>query len=154
MTLSPLSQRTLNHTSGDPVALISNQKPPKIPLTQLHFPQHDSGQWKSSDSCQNSYQYPPHIMSPSYPPQETLDHSSGDPRAPIRVHKQPKIPFTQLHFPWHRSVSLTMQIWQNCDLLEVKILPPVGPKVSLVDVLWDLARDMRVLTTFSGQSDV
>ena len=47
-----------------------------------------------------------------------------------------------------------MQIWQNCDLLEVKLLPPVGPKVSLVDVLRDLARDMRVLTTFSGQSDI
>ena len=46
----------------------------------------------------------------------------------------------------------TMQWWQNRHLSEVNKLASVGPNMSLVNVLRDLAPSLRVLTTSFAQS--
>ena len=91
VSLSPPSQGTLNHTSGYPVAFSKALKQCKILLTQLHFPYYVSGQWRSPESCLNSYLYPPLYIILSHPSQGTLIYSSEGPVAPIKTQTPPKI---------------------------------------------------------------
>ena len=92
-----------------------------IPPLLLHFCWYGSGRLKSCIHGLNSYLYPPICILLSYPFQGTLNHTSGDPVAPIRGKKKHLLPVTELHFPVHCSEWLK----SGCSSLNSYLYPPL-----------------------------
>ena len=117
-TLSHPTQWIPNNTSEDPVAPIRAKKtahytPFTAAFLLIWF-------WK----VEIMYPWPkfiPICILLSYPFQGTLNHTSGDPVAPIRGKKKHLLPVTQLHFPVHCSEWLK----SGCNSLNSYFYPPL-----------------------------